>query len=71
MPLSFEDEMQAFLTHRYEQMPEIQEILVQGRASVDSLEGLNVASQMIGVHNEALILVAMEIDKLRASIAEG
>jgi hypothetical protein len=71
MALSFEDELRSFLEHKYEQMPEIQEVLVRGRTAAYPDASLSALSKMVGTHNEALLLVAMEIDKLRASIAEG
>jgi hypothetical protein len=70
MPLSFAEEMRAFLQHHYEQMPQIQEILVQGRKEASPWEAVAAATKMIGVHNEAFLLVAQEIDKLRTA-AEG
>jgi hypothetical protein len=70
MSLSFEDELRAFLRHHYEQMPEVQEVLVLGRKAIDPMEGYISLSRMIGVHNEAPILVAQEIDKLRAATAD-
>jgi acyl carrier protein phosphodiesterase len=57
--------------HRYEQMPEIQEVLVERRRAATALEGLAAAAKMIGAHYDALLLVAQEIDNLRAAIAEG
>ena len=70
MPLSFEDELQAFMRHHYEQRPEVQEVFVQGRKAIDPMEGYLSVSRMIGVHNEALILVAQEIDKLRTAMTD-
>jgi hypothetical protein len=70
MPLSFEDELTAFMRHNFEQIDVVQQALVQGKHGGSLEDAFLAVSTMIGVHNQALILVAQEIDKLRAATTD-
>jgi hypothetical protein len=71
MALSFQDELQGFLRHKLEQDPPFHRAMTEGRWEVPVEEGLRTVVRMFGAYNEAFLLVAQEIDKLRAAVDSG
>jgi hypothetical protein len=70
--LSFYDQMQAFIEHNLEQ-DSVWHAWTTGQLQepLTTQDVLDTATRMIGVHNEAFLLVAEEIDKLRAASNNG
>lgn len=68
MPLSFHDEMEAFLKHNLEQDDAWQRLTSGQSHTLTQQDIIDTATRMIGVHNQAFLRVAEEIDGLRAAI---
>jgi hypothetical protein len=72
MALSFYDELTAFMKHHLEQDPAWHAMTTgQFARPLEPQDVLDTVSRMIGVHTQALLLVAEEIDKLRAPTNSG
>jgi hypothetical protein len=69
MAPSFEREIDAFLQHRLEQLPPFQRLTTTGDTSGTLKESIETLAAIVLSQRDAIIMVAREIDKLRADIS--
>ncbi|MHB8470785.1 MAG: hypothetical protein ACYDCH_13685 [Gaiellaceae bacterium] len=68
MALSFEDKIKAFIRHRLEQQPSVQAATTQGERFISTQEALDYMGASMRTYQDAILLIAREIDELRAAI---
>jgi hypothetical protein len=67
MALSFEQEIDFFLQHRFEQLPAAQWRTTPSSGSL--IEGIETLTAIVFTLRDAIMIMAREIDELRADIS--
>ena len=70
MALSFRDEIDSYMKHTLEQQPMVHEAMTQGKTTSDLQASINYIGACLKLYQDTILMIADEIDKLRAS-AEG
>ncbi len=68
MPRSFRNELDAFMRSQTEQIPEWHEAMSDERATVPDQTALVVLNEVQGIHRQAILLIADEIDRLLGTV---